>query len=112
MPFGLTNAPTTFQRFMNMVFQAFFGKSIRVFIDDFCIYSSKSLHLHKVEEGLKKLYDMGGQLNPDKCHIGEDEVIMLGHKVSSKGIELDPAKAKALIELPSPNNLKEVISFI
>ncbi|RYA73748.1 hypothetical protein DD595_24825, partial [Enterobacter cloacae complex sp. 4DZ3-17B2] len=43
MPFGLTNAPATFQRFMNMVFQAFFGKSIRVFIDDFCIYSSKSL---------------------------------------------------------------------
>ncbi|MCO5558763.1 hypothetical protein L7F22_012349 [Adiantum nelumboides] len=40
MPFGLTNAPATFQRFMNMVFQEFFGKSIRVFIDDFCIYSS------------------------------------------------------------------------
>ncbi|MCO5559071.1 hypothetical protein L7F22_012663 [Adiantum nelumboides] len=112
MPFGLTNAPATFQRFMNMVFQDFFGKSIRVFIDDFCIYSSKAIHPQKVEEGLKKLYDMGGQLNPDKCHIGEDEVILLGHKVSYKGIEVDPSRAKALIDLASPKSLKEVISFV
>ncbi|MCO5555441.1 hypothetical protein L7F22_008986 [Adiantum nelumboides] len=55
---------------------------------------------------------MGGQLNPKKCHIGEDEVILLGHKVSYKGIEVDPSKAKALIDLPSPKSLKEVISFV
>ena len=35
MLFGLTNAPATFQRFMNLVFQPYFGKSIRVYIDDF-----------------------------------------------------------------------------
>ncbi|MCO5563822.1 hypothetical protein L7F22_017471 [Adiantum nelumboides] len=112
MPFGLTNAPATFQRFMNMVFQEFFGKSIRVFIDDFCIYSSKAIHPQKVEEGLKKLYDMGGQLNPDKCHICEDEVILLGHMVSYKGIEVDPSNSKSLIDLPSPKSLKEIISFV
>ncbi|MCO5562072.1 hypothetical protein L7F22_015698 [Adiantum nelumboides] len=112
MPFGLTNAPATFQRFMNHVFQAFFGKSIRVYIDDFCIYSSKALHVEKVEEGLQRLNGFGGQLNPDKCHIGEDEVILLGHKISQRGIEVDPAKAKALLELPSPKSIKEVMSFM
>ncbi|MCO5614389.1 hypothetical protein L7F22_068669 [Adiantum nelumboides] len=112
MPFGLTNAPATFQRFMNHVFQAFFGKSIRVYIDDFCIYSSKALHVQKVEEGLQRLNGFGGQLNPDKCHIGEDEVILLGHKISQRGIEVDPAKAKALLELPSPKSIKEVMSFM
>ena len=40
MPFGLTNAPAMFQRFMNLVFSPYFGKSIRVYIDDFCISSS------------------------------------------------------------------------
>ncbi|MCO5573012.1 hypothetical protein L7F22_026776 [Adiantum nelumboides] len=43
MPFGLTNAPATFQRFVTHVFQHFFGKFIRVFIYDFCIYSSRVL---------------------------------------------------------------------
>ncbi|MCO5591166.1 hypothetical protein L7F22_045147 [Adiantum nelumboides] len=112
MPFGLTNASATFQRFMNHVFQAFFGKSIRVYIDDFCIYSSKALHVQKVEECLQRLNGFGGKLNPDKCHIGEDEVILLGHKISQRGIEVDPAKAKALLELPSPKSIKEVTSFM
>ncbi|MCO5607892.1 hypothetical protein L7F22_062094 [Adiantum nelumboides] len=112
MSFGLTNAPATFQRFMNHVFQAFFGKSIKVYIDDFCIYSSKALHVQKVEEGLQRLNGFGGQLNPDKCHIGEDEVILFGHKISQIGIEVDPAKAKALLELPSPKNIKGVMSFM
>ncbi|MCO5599976.1 hypothetical protein L7F22_054083 [Adiantum nelumboides] len=65
----------------------------------------------KVEEGLQRLNGFGGQLNPDKCHIGEDEVILLGHKISQRGIEVDPAKAKALLELPSPKSIKEVTSF-
>ncbi|MCO5602061.1 hypothetical protein L7F22_056188 [Adiantum nelumboides] len=112
MPFGLTNAPATFQRFMNHVFQAFFGKSIRVYIDDFCIYSSRALHVQKVEEGLQRLSGFGGELNLDKCHIEEDEVILLGHKISQRGIEVDPTKAKALLELPSPKSIKEVTSFM
>ncbi|MCO5574719.1 hypothetical protein L7F22_028509 [Adiantum nelumboides] len=78
MPFGLTNAPTTFQRFVTHVFQPFFGKSIRVFIDDFCIYSLRVLHLEKVNEGLARLQALGGQLNVDKCHIAESQVTLLG----------------------------------
>ena len=52
MPFGLTNAPATFTRFTPLVFQPFFGFSIRVFLDDFCIYSKRELHCWKVEKGL------------------------------------------------------------
>ncbi|MCO5610553.1 hypothetical protein L7F22_064792 [Adiantum nelumboides] len=66
----------------------------------------------KVEEGLQRLNGFGGQLNPDKCHIGEDEAILLGHKISQRGIEVDPAKAKALLELPSPKSIKEVTPFM
>ena len=112
MPFGLTNAPSTFQRFMNYVFQPFFGKSIRVYIDDFCIYSSQSLHLTKVHEGLSRLAQMGGQLNMAKCHIGERQVTLLGHVVSSDGIQVDPSKVSALLALSSPTTVKELTSFI
>ena len=51
MSFGLTNASATFQHFVTYVFFPFLGRSIRVFIDDFCIYSSCILHLAKSGRG-------------------------------------------------------------
>ena len=112
MPFGLTNAPSTFQRFMNYVFQPYFGKSIRVYIDDFCIYSSRVLHLARVDEGLSRLAQLGGQLNVAKCHIGESQVTLLGHVVSGAGIQVDPSKVSALLALSSPTTVRELTSFI
>ena len=44
MPFGLTNAVFTFNRLAIHVFQPFFGKFVRVFIDDFAIYSTRLDH--------------------------------------------------------------------
>ena len=112
MPFGLTNAPATFQRFMNHVFQPYFGRTIWVYIDDFCIYSSRVLHLVRVEEGLSRLAQMGGQLNMAKCHIGQTQVVLLGHVVSATGIQVDPSKVKALLALSLSTTVKELTSFI
>ena len=112
MSFSLTNAPPTFQRFMNLVFQSYFEKSIRVYIDDFCIYSSRVLHLVRVDEGLSRLAQMGGQLNMAKCHIGETQVPLLVHIVSRAGIQVDPSKVSALLLLSSPTIVKDLTSFI
>ena len=112
VPFGLTNAPATFRRFMNHVFQPYFGKSIWVYIDDFCIYSSRVLHLVRIEEGLSTLAQMGDQLNMAKCHIGQTQVVLLGHVVSAVGIQVDPSKVKALLALSLPTTVKELTSFI
>ena len=97
---------------MNMVLESFFGESIRVFIDDFCIYSSRALHLAKVEEGLTRLEKLGGQLNADKCHIGEPRVALLGHVVSKAAIEADPEKVSSLLAVPLPDSVKSLTSFI
>ena len=42
----------------------------------------RALHLAKVDEGLSRLAQLGGQLNMAKCHIGEKQVALLGHVVS------------------------------
>ncbi|MCO5574465.1 hypothetical protein L7F22_028250 [Adiantum nelumboides] len=112
MPFGLINAPATFQRYVTHLFQPFFGKSIRVFIDDFCIYSSHSLHLEKVYETFCRLQTLGGQLNVEKCHIVESKVALLGHVISEKGIEEDPSKVQALVSLPPLTTTKQLVSFL
>lgn len=65
-----------------------------------------------MEEGLGRLQQLGGQLNPDKCHVAEERVTLLGHVVSRIGIEADPAKIQALVSLPSPSNTKELVSFV
>ncbi|MCO5559388.1 hypothetical protein L7F22_012987 [Adiantum nelumboides] len=74
--------------------------------------SSRVLHLEKVNEGLARLQSLGGQLNVDKCHIAESQVTLLGHVVSSRGIEADPSKVQALVSLPSPKSTRELVSFI
>ena len=66
----------------------------------------------RVEEGLSRLAQMGGQLNMAKCHIGETQVALLGHVVSAAGIRVDPSKVSALLALPSPTTVKELTSFI
>jgi hypothetical protein len=40
------------------------------------------------------------------------EEIVLGHKISEKGIELDNAKIEVIEELPPPTNLKGIRSFL
>ncbi|MCO5567926.1 hypothetical protein L7F22_021622 [Adiantum nelumboides] len=112
MPFGLTNAPSTFTRFTSFIFQPFFKKSIRVFLDDFCAYSDRALHCQRVEEGLQRLYQYGGQLNPDKCHVAEKEVVLLGHVISQEGIKVDPSRVQAILDLPPPNSARQVITFV
>ncbi|MCO5601041.1 hypothetical protein L7F22_055158 [Adiantum nelumboides] len=112
MPFGLTNAPSTFTRFTSYIFQPFFGKSIRVFLDDFCTYSDRALHCQRVEEGLQRLYQYGGQLNPDKCHVAEKEVVLLGHVISQEGIKVDPSRVQAILDSPPPNSARQVITFV
>ena len=83
-----------------------------MYIDDFCIYNSRVLHLARVDEGLSRLAQMGGQLNMAKCHIRETQVTLLGHVVSGAGIQVDPSKVSALLALPSPTIVKELTSFI
>ena len=40
------------------------------------------------------------------------ECIVLGHKISGKGIEVDPAKIEAIEKLPYPRDIKGIRSFL
>src|SRR5499433_477352 len=47
-------------------------------------------------------------MNPKKCVFGVSSSKLLGFIVSQRGIEIDPNKAKAIVEMPPPKSLKEV----
>ncbi|GJY98333.1 reverse transcriptase domain-containing protein, partial [Tanacetum coccineum] len=82
--FGLCNAPATFQRCMTAIFHDMVEDFVEVFMDDFS----------------------------EKCHFMVKERIVLGHKISGVGIEVDRAKIDVIAKLPYPTNMKGVRSFL
>uniref|UniRef100_A0A2N9FQF2 RNA-directed DNA polymerase n=1 Tax=Fagus sylvatica TaxID=28930 RepID=A0A2N9FQF2_FAGSY len=55
--------------------------------------------------------EKGLVLNWEKCHFMVTSGIVLGHVVSSKGIEVDKAKVDLILNLPTPKTVRDVISF-
>jgi hypothetical protein len=51
-------------------------------------------------------------LNWEKCHFIVQEGIVLGHKISEKGIEMDQMKIEVIEQLPPPTNVKGIHSFL
>ncbi|GAU36667.1 hypothetical protein TSUD_15800 [Trifolium subterraneum] len=113
MPFGLCNAPATFQRCMQAIFSDMMEDTLEVFMDDFSVFGkSFDSCLDNLNVVLKRCIDTNIILNWEKCHFMVKEGIVLGHKVSSKGIEVDQAKIEVIKELPPPVNVKGVRSFL
>jgi len=113
MPFGLCNAPATFQRCMLAIFSDMVEKSIEVFMDDFSIFGpSFDSCLRNLEMVLQRCVETNLVLNWEKCHFMVREGIVLGHKISAKGIEVDRAKIDVIENLPPPLNVKGVRSFL
>nr|GFB32915.1 retrovirus-related Pol polyprotein from transposon 17.6 [Tanacetum cinerariifolium] len=103
MPFGLCNAPGTFQRCMMEIFHDMIEKTMEVFMDDFLVFeNSFSTCLTNLENMLKRCEDTKLALNWEKSHFMVKEGIVLGHKISKKGIEVDKAKIKVISKLPHP----------
>ena len=52
------------------------------------------------------------RLNPNKCTFGVRSGKLLGFVVSDKGIQVDPAKVKAIQEMSTPKTEEEVSGFL
>nr|GFB88963.1 retrovirus-related Pol polyprotein [Tanacetum cinerariifolium] len=113
MPFGLCNAPGTFQRCMMAIFHDMIEKTMEVFMDDFFVFrNSFSTCLTNLENMLKRCEDTKLALNWEKSHFMVKEGIVLGHKISKKGIEVDKAKIEVISKLPNSTTVKGIRSFL
>ena len=113
MPFGLCNAPATFQRCMMAIFSDMTEECMEVFMDDFSVYGDTfESCLSNLERMLVRCEKSNLVLNWEKCHFMVREGIVLGHKISSEGIEVDKAKVDVIANLPPPTNVKGVRSFL
>ena len=69
------------------IFSDFFEKICEVFMDDFSVYGSYFDDcLSNLDRVLQRCEETNLVLNWEKCHFMVNEGIVLGHKVSERGI--------------------------
>lgn len=109
MPFGLKNAGATYQRLVNRMFNRQIGRNMEVYVDDMLVKSKEELaHLDDLKETFATVKQYQMKLNPSKCIFGVASRKFLGFMVSQRGIEANPEKVQAIINMASPKTVKEV----
>jgi hypothetical protein len=100
MPFGLKNAEATYQRCMQACLKEQIGRNIEVYVDDIVIKSSKADSLlEDLQETFANLDRYSIKLNPKKCSFGVPTGQLLGYLISERGIEGNPEKIQAIINM-------------
>ena len=86
-------------------------EGVEVIADDFLIVGVGDSHQEAVQHHDKKLLkfltrceERGIVLNITILQLRQQEVIIIGHIMSDKGLQADPAKVRAIVEMPAPKN--------
>ena len=113
MPFGLCNAPSTYQRLMAGVLRGLIGRICLAYLDDVIVFSKKrSNHIADLSAVLDRIRAAGLKLKPSKCSLFREQVLYLGHVISTAGVSPDPEKLRVLREWPAPSKVREMQSFL
>nr|GFB62014.1 retrovirus-related Pol polyprotein from transposon 17.6 [Tanacetum cinerariifolium] len=103
----------TFQKCMMAIFHDMIEKTMEVFMDDFSVFrNSFQSCLSHSDQMLKRCKDTNLCLNWEKSHFMVKEGIVLRHKISKQGIEVDKAKVDVINKLPHPTTVKGIRSFL
>ena len=85
---------------------------MEVYVDDMLIKSKEEKdHLDDFKETINTLRQYSMKLNPSKCAFGVSSGKFLWFMVSRRGIEANPEKVRAILEMSLPKTIKEVQSL-
>ncbi|KAK1628945.1 hypothetical protein QYE76_003260 [Lolium multiflorum] len=98
------------ERCMSAIFHGFCESIVEVFMDDFSVYGNSFDNcLRNLDKVLQRCEETNLVLNWEKCHFMVNEGIVLGHKISERGIEVDRAKVEAIEKMPYPRDVKGAV---
>ena len=117
LPYGIKSAPEVWQRVMHDLVGGLSG--VEVIADDFIIFGCGSTQQEAMRDHDKNLLAFLDRarsrhlrLNPDKFRFKVAAVKWMGHILSDKGLQPDPAKVKAITDLPVPTSVSELKRFL
>ncbi len=113
LPYGICNASEIFQRKMTELLEGIEG--VECYQDDIIVYAENEIqHDARLTEVLKVIEASGLKLNREKCLFKQKSISFLGHMIDENGCHPDPAKVKAIVDLPPPtaDNLRSLVGMI
>ncbi|CAL8995976.1 unnamed protein product [Prunus brigantina] len=112
MPFGLKNAGATYQRLVNSIFAPLIGNTMEVYVDDMLVKSrTTDQHIPNLSAVFTILKQYKMRLNPTKCAFGVASGKFLGFMISQRGIEANPEKIQAILDMAIPKTVKDIQSL-
>ncbi|KAI5336625.1 hypothetical protein L3X38_015893 [Prunus dulcis] len=112
MPFGLKNAGATYQRLVNHLFAPLIGNTMEVYVDDMLVKSrTADQHIPNLSAMFTILKQYKMRLNPTKCAFGVASGKFLGFMISQRGIEANPEKIQAILDMAIPKTVKDIQSL-
>uniref|UniRef100_A0A804HNE7 Uncharacterized protein n=1 Tax=Musa acuminata subsp. malaccensis TaxID=214687 RepID=A0A804HNE7_MUSAM len=109
MPFGLKNAGATYQRTVNRMFAHQIGRNMEIYVDDMIVKSrTAEAHSSDLAETFDTLRRFGLRLNPAKCAFGETSGKFLGFIIHERGIDANPEKVQAIIDMQPPRTIRDL----
>lgn len=91
------------------MFKGQIGRNVEVYVDNMLVKSLQiEQHLSDLDETFQTLRRHKIKLNPSKCAFWVSAKKFLGFMVSHRGIEANPKKGKAILDMQAPRNTKEV----
>ncbi len=99
MPFGVKNEPPTFQIVVSRTFKEYLDQFVKIFLDDFIVYSDMESHLMKFKLCFKKCKEYRISFNLDKWVFMVFLGLILRFIISKEGKILDLKKVKAIMNM-------------
>lgn len=113
MPFGVANGPSFWQRLADKVIGPDLEPYVFVYLDDIIIVTDTfEHHMELLQIVLQRLKDANVTVSKDKCKFLRGELRYLGYLINKDGLNVDPDKVKAILNVPVPATVKEVRSFL
>ena len=117
LPFWLCTAPEEFQRRLNHALEGL--KGVRTIHVDILIFGEGSTEDEALVDRdrnlcwlMQKCREQNVKLNKAKVKLRCGEVPFLGYLITKEGLKADPAKIRAVLEMPTPTDVASVHRFI
>ena len=107
LPFGITSVPEFFQKRMTNLLKD--QEGVAAIQDDIIVYErTVAEHDAVLQRVFETIAKSGLKLNEKKCEIRKPKIYYFGSVISEEGVSPDPEKAKAIQEIPAPQNVQEL----